>query len=67
VTCTLSREENEEVVDACLAENKAMGLVDLKDQGPSWAKDLIDDRGFLRTFPHLHGMDGFFGALLRKE
>ncbi len=66
VTCTLSREENEEVVQACLAANKDMVLVDLRDQAPLWARDLIDAQGFLRTFPHLHHMDGFFGALLRK-
>jgi 16S rRNA (cytosine967-C5)-methyltransferase len=67
VTCTLSREENEEVAEACLAENKDMSVMDLRDQAPLWAGDLIDDRGFLRTFPHRHGMDGFFGALLRKN
>lgn len=67
VTCTLSREENEEVVEACLAGNKDLALVDLKERAPLWARDLIDDRGFLRTFPHRHGMDGFFGALLRKK
>jgi 16S rRNA (cytosine967-C5)-methyltransferase len=66
VTCTLSREENEEVIEACLADNKGMSLLDLRDRAPLWAKDLIDDRGFLRTFPHRHHMDGFFGALLRK-
>jgi 16S rRNA (cytosine967-C5)-methyltransferase len=66
VTCTLSREENEEVVEACLAGNKDMALVDLKDRAPLWASDLIDAQGFLRTFPHLHGMDGFFGALMRR-
>ncbi len=67
VTCTLSREENEEVVEACLAGNEDMTLVDLRDRAPLWARDLIDDRGFLRTFPHLHGMDGFFGALMKKR
>lgn len=67
VTCTLSREENEEVVDDCLAGNSSMALVDLRDRAPVWAGDLIDDRGFLRTFPHMHNMDGFFGALLRKK
>ena len=67
VTCTLSREENEEVVEACLAGNKEMVLVDLRDRAPLWARDLIDHQGFLRTFPHLHPMDGFFGALLRKK
>ena len=67
VTCTLSSEENEGVVDACLAENKNMVLLDLRDRAPLWARDLIDHRGFLRTFPHRHQMDGFFGALLRKK
>src|SRR5512136_1562525 len=62
VTCTLSREENEEVVEVCLAGNKDMALMNLRDRTPLWARDLIDDRGFLRTFPHLHHMDGFFGA-----
>jgi 16S rRNA (cytosine967-C5)-methyltransferase len=66
VTCTLSREENEEVVEACLAGNKDMARVDLRDRAPLWARDLIDAQGFLRTFPHLHGMDGFFGALMRR-
>jgi 16S rRNA (cytosine967-C5)-methyltransferase len=66
VTCTLSREENEEVVEACLTGNRDVALVDLRDQAP-WARDLIDGRGFLRTFPHRHHMDGFFGALMRKS
>jgi len=67
VTCTLSREENEEVVEACLAGNKDISLLDLRDRAPQWARDLIDDRGFLRTFPHMHNMDGFFGALMQKR
>jgi 16S rRNA (cytosine967-C5)-methyltransferase len=67
VTCTLSREENEGVVDACLAGNKDVAFLDLRDRAPLWARDLIDDRGFYRTFPHLHRTDGFFGALLRKK
>jgi len=67
VTCTLSKEENEEVVEACRAGNKGLVLEDMRNRAPRWARDLIDDRGFLRTIPHLHGMDGFFGALLRKK
>jgi len=67
VTCTLSKEENEEVVEACQAGNKGLVLEDMRNRAPRWARDLIDDRGFLRTIPHLHGMDGFFGALLRKK
>jgi len=54
-------------VEACRAGNKGLVLEDMRNRAPRWARDLIDDRGFLRTIPHLHGMDGFFGALLRKK
>jgi 16S rRNA (cytosine967-C5)-methyltransferase len=43
-----------------------MVLEDLRDGAPEWALDLVDERGFLRTLPHLHGMDGFFAALFSK-
>ena len=67
VTCTISREENDEVVSNFLEHNKGMTLVNLKDHVPEWGIDLIDSEGFFRTFPHIHGMDGFFGALFRKN
>ena len=67
VTCTISQEENEGVVSDFLEENSAMIRENLKDHVPEWGHELIDDRGFLRTFPHVHGMDGFFGALFTKK
>jgi 16S rRNA (cytosine967-C5)-methyltransferase len=67
VTCTLSREENEEVVSHCLGSHREMALVDLREQSPQWARSLIDEQGFLRTFPHQHHMDGFFAALFRRK
>ena len=67
MTCTISEEENEGVVNSCVASNKDLYLEDLRDYIPAWGGGLIDDRGFLKTFPHIHNMDGFFGALLRKE
>ena len=66
VTCTISREENEEVVRDFLERNKGIVLEDLKDHVPEWGLDLIDEHGFLRTFPNIHHMEGFFGALFRK-
>ncbi len=66
VTCTISRQENENVVKGFLEENRGIGLENLKEHIPEWGLDLIDDQGFLRTLPHVHGMDGFFGALFRK-
>ena len=65
-TCTLSREENEGVVEGCLKENQGLALESFKEAAPIWARDLIDENGFFRTFPHIHGMEGFFGALFQK-
>ena len=65
-TCTLSREENEGVVKSCLARNPGMSVQHLGNHAPGWCLDLIDDQGFLRSLPHVHHMDGFFGALLEK-
>jgi 16S rRNA (cytosine967-C5)-methyltransferase len=66
VTCTISRQENENVVKGFLQENRGVGLENLKGHVPDWGLDLIDDQGFLKTLPHVHGMDGFFGAMFTK-
>jgi 16S rRNA (cytosine967-C5)-methyltransferase len=67
VVCTLSAEESQGVVLDFLETAGEMILEDLNRHAPPWAKDLIDEQGFLRTFPHVHGMDGFFGALFAKR
>jgi len=67
VTCTISKEENEEIVKDFLDSNSDMSLENLKKHVPDWGLDLIDDQGFFRTFPHIHHMDGFFAALFRKS
>jgi 16S rRNA (cytosine967-C5)-methyltransferase len=67
VTCTVSREENEEVVQDFLSNNRDISLIDLKETSPEWAVDLIDDQGFFRSYPHIHNMDGFFAALFMKN
>jgi len=66
VTCTISREENEGVVADFLEKNHEMSLHHLKGVVPEWGLDLIDENGFFRTFPHVQGMEGFFGALFTK-
>ena len=66
ITCTISKQENEEVVKDFLNSHSDMVLEDLKKHVPDWGKVLINDQGFLKTFPHIHHMDGFFGALFTK-
>ncbi|HJX34037.1 MAG TPA: RsmB/NOP family class I SAM-dependent RNA methyltransferase, partial [Desulfatiglandales bacterium] len=67
VTCTISKEENEDVVEDFLVRNSDVSLENLKSHVPEWGLDLIDDQGFFRTFPHIHNMDGFFAALFTKS
>lgn len=67
VTCTISIEENEKGVEDFLRRRSDFTLINLKDRVPSWGETLINEQGFLRTFPHLHQMDGFFAALFEKK
>lgn len=60
-TCTLRPEENEHVVDGFLRDHPEFHLEPI-----ALDARLLDARGCLRTFPHRHGTDGFFAAVLRS-
>jgi 16S rRNA (cytosine967-C5)-methyltransferase len=60
-TCTLTREENDSVIEKFLDHRKDFRLTDASvyvDSG------VVDESGFVRTFPHIHKMDGSFAARL---
>jgi 16S rRNA (cytosine967-C5)-methyltransferase len=63
-TCSVMPEENEGVIEAFLEGHPDFTSVRPEADFPA---DVIDARGFLRTFPHRHGTDGFFGALLHRR
>jgi 16S rRNA (cytosine967-C5)-methyltransferase len=65
-TCSTSREENEEVVADFLSKRPDFMLEDLREHFPEWG-ELFTDTGCFRGWPHRHGMDGFFAALLRRK
>ena len=64
-TCTLMREENEEVVQGLLEANPDFRLVPIEEHPPH-LRPLVDSDGFLRCHPHLHDTDGFFAARLER-
>jgi len=66
-TCTVSKEENEGVVNGFLKRKRGFTLENIKDYIPAWGRGLINPRGFFMTLPHLHAMDGFFAALFKKR
>lgn len=64
-TCSVEPEENERVVEAALSVVQRCHLVgrqELSEEFPKLAP-LFDARGFLRTRPDVHGLDGFFAAV----
>jgi len=66
-TCTISWDENERVVEDFLRNGKGMTLENIKSLIPEWGNDLVDEHGFFRAIPHIHGTEGFFGALFRRK
>jgi len=65
-TCTLTREENEEVLEGFMAEHPGFALEDLPRVLPQHLQSMVGEGGFFRSFTHRHGMDGFFAARLRR-
>jgi 16S rRNA (cytosine967-C5)-methyltransferase len=66
-TCTISTVENEAVVEQFLASSAPFDIDDPRPHLPSAAQVLVDGHGFLRTFPHRHGLDGFFAARMIRR
>ena len=66
-TCTINQTENQAVIRSFCAEHPYFQLEDPRPDLPPSIRPLIDNDGFLRTFPHRHGIDGFFAARLRRR
>jgi 16S rRNA (cytosine967-C5)-methyltransferase len=52
-------------VDRFLASSPDFTLESMGPLFPAW-EGLFTDRGMFRSWPHRHGMDGFFAARLRR-
>jgi len=64
-TCTVLRQENEEIIERFLAERPDFVVMPLKE---IWGKERamrMGDGKYLKIYPHSHSTDGFFAAVLR--
>lgn len=66
-TCTLNREENQEVVENFLKTHPEFDLEKASEVLPEPARGLVDTEGFYQTWPPDRGLDGFFAARLKKK
>lgn len=65
-TCSTSQEENEGVVADFLSRRPDCVLENLNGIFPGYG-ELFTPDGMYRTWPHRHGMDGFFAARIIKK
>ncbi len=68
-TCTILEAENEAVVRRIMEAEPRLERISVKEiLGKAKVEGLVSEDGFsLRTFPHLHGMDGFYATALRLK
>ncbi len=66
-TCTISREENEDVVRGFLDDGADFQLIPASEMNPEIFSQFMNDEGFFRSLPHIHHTDGFFGAVMRRQ
>jgi 16S rRNA (cytosine967-C5)-methyltransferase len=67
-TCSSEPEENEGVVAAFLERQPAFAAESPeRHRVPAGVAEVLDNAGHLRTYPHLHGLEAFFAAALRRR
>lgn len=66
-TCTIEKDENNNLVNRFLMENQNFKLVSIEEKVSN--KDNMEtlDQGYVQLFPHIHGTDGFYIAKMIKE
>ena len=66
-TCSSEPEENESVATAFLATTPSFERLDLRTTDTDTPAEVIDSCGHLRTYPHVHGLEAFFGAVFVRR
>jgi 16S rRNA (cytosine967-C5)-methyltransferase len=61
--CSFEPEETTEIIDRFLRANRSYVL---ESAAPFLPAEVVDEHGFMRVLPHVHGCDGAFAARLRK-
>jgi len=65
--CTLTREETTGVIHAFEKHHAEFSLRPAGTSLPKSAGAMVSPDGFLRAWPHRHGTDGFFAAVLERS
>ena len=64
--CSMEPEENEAVIERFLKNHPNFDISSTDSVEADCVLPFLDTDGFLRTFPHIHQLDGFFAARLTR-
>jgi len=64
--CSTEPEENESVIKGFLKKHKDFAIEKNPEGLPYEARSFLTGNGYLKTFPHLHNMDGFFAVCMKR-
>jgi len=62
--CSFEPEEGEKIIEKLLKERPLFHLESVKPYLPVSKEELVDEKGFLKIYPHHHHMDGMFACRL---
>lgn len=65
--CSVEPEENEGVIESFLQKHPDFVIYAPDISSTANTQNLMTSKGFLRTLPHQHQMDGFFAAALKRR
>jgi 16S rRNA (cytosine967-C5)-methyltransferase len=65
--CSLEPEEGEDRIASFLSRHPDFVVRDPRASLPPEMASAVASSGFLRTWPHRHGCDGFFAAVLQRQ
>jgi len=65
-TCSLLKEENEDIVAAFLASHPDFHQIAVRDVLARQGVKISGCDDYLRLYPHVHGTDGFFAAVMER-
>ncbi|MCP2240346.1 16S rRNA (cytosine(967)-C(5))-methyltransferase RsmB [Thermoanaerobacterium thermosaccharolyticum] len=66
-TCTIGREENINIVDKFLNENKEFKIADIRPFLPQNLVHFVDDKGCIQLLPNINNTDGFFICKMQRN
>ncbi len=63
-TCTIMRAENDQIVEEFLLRNDNF---EIDSASQFFPKDIVTERGFVKTYPNVYDLDGAFCARLKRK